>query len=255
MTIFVVSHKDVQRLSELSTPYRALFVGDNKYALRDKYPNSETDDTGDNISAKNPSYCELTALYWIWKNCDDNYKGMVHYRRFFQETSSPESPLLSESDILGILNKYQLIVPKKYPLMTTVKKHYASHHHASDFELLGRAISEICPDYVDDFNECEGYHYFYPYNMLIANRNAFNNYINWMFSVLGYVDDNRTEGNDEVGYQSRWVGFLSERLMSVWLHHNRYSFYECDVPLPEISFKQKMSMQLGEICHQLADSD
>ena len=40
------------------------------------------DNTGDNISKKNPHYNELTALYWGWKNLDVDALGLVHYRRY-----------------------------------------------------------------------------------------------------------------------------------------------------------------------------
>ena len=43
----------------------------------------QKDSIGYNISEKNPYYCELTALYWAWKNLETDYLGLVHYRRYF----------------------------------------------------------------------------------------------------------------------------------------------------------------------------
>ena len=50
----------------------------------------QKDNTGENISNKNAAYCELTGLYWAWKNLDTDYTGLAHYRRHFgKKTKAP----------------------------------------------------------------------------------------------------------------------------------------------------------------------
>ena len=77
--IIVCCHKDDIKAS--SDVYLPLHVGK---AISNKELNITCDNDGENISAKNLSYCELTGLYWAWKNLKDvDYIGLCHYRRYF----------------------------------------------------------------------------------------------------------------------------------------------------------------------------
>ena len=77
--ILVASHKKAEMPED--SMYLPVHVG------RALYPDREfgyqSDAEGDNISIKNPYYCELTALYWAWKNLKADYVGLAHYRRHF----------------------------------------------------------------------------------------------------------------------------------------------------------------------------
>ena len=60
--ILVCCHK--QDIFAKQEPYFPIHVG---RALSQNNLDITGDDTGENISEKNSSYCELTGLYWAWK--------------------------------------------------------------------------------------------------------------------------------------------------------------------------------------------
>ena len=83
LKIAVATHKKFQMPTQAG--YFPLHVGKSRHTQ--KLSEYVGDDTGDNISDKNPFFCELTGLYWAWKNLDSDYLGLAHYRRYFTNTN------------------------------------------------------------------------------------------------------------------------------------------------------------------------
>lgn len=171
------------------------------------------DNIGDNISDKNKSYCELTALYWIWKNDSSEVKGLCHYRRPFK-ISKENIERLYQSDI-DFLVTYPII---NYPSVLNTYKH---DHIIDDYYILRDAIINICPEYLNSFDNVWNGFYYYAYNMFIAKSKYFDSYCSFLFPLLNYCEDHCKD--HENAYQKRYIGFLAERLLKVYLDKNQKS--------------------------------
>ncbi len=170
------------------------------------------DDTGDNISHKNKQYCELTALYWIWKNDTSSYVGLSHYRRHF-ELDEERLMRLACSDIDVVLT----IPIFDFPSVEAV---YRRDHVGKDWSVMMDAIRILYPEYMAAAEEIGQGQFYYAYNMFIMRRTILEKYCNWIFPILSYCEEHCDEKTDI--YQSRYLGFLAEHLMSIYfLYHEK----------------------------------
>lgn len=187
------------------------------------------DDSGDNISIKNKNYCELTALYWAWKNLPADYMGLVHYRRHFTAkglkggkfdrviTSQQLEKVLSGSDIV-------VPTPRNYFIETNYSQ-YVHAHHAIDLDTTRNILSENYPSYIESFDKCMKSTVGHRFNMFIMKREYFNAYCTWLFDVL-FELERRLDISEYSSYDARVFGFVSERLLDVWLGANGLSYVE-----------------------------
>ena len=113
------------------------------------------DNTGDNISDKNPHYSELTGLYWAWKHISSRYVGLVHYRRYFagrRISADPFGRILLESELRPMLRHYRVFVPRKRRyVIETLYSHYAHTHYGTQLDETRNIIREKYPEYLDDY--------------------------------------------------------------------------------------------------------
>ena len=214
------------------------------------------DNTGDNISGKNPFYGEYTFHYWIWKNelihFDNSWIGFCQYRKHWSKNKT-EVKIENISDlnnhilknipedfknyecILGeriFINQFRFSKFIKKNLKTmilnpklflskkkrNIKFHFDMMHGRGN---LNKAIGLL------DHNDREDFNYFVntevsfnPHNMFICNsKKILFQYYDVIFPWLERCE--KVFGFNLSGYDmQRIYGFLAERFMSFWFKKN-----------------------------------
>jgi hypothetical protein len=180
----------------------------------------QPDDVGDNISALNKSYCELTAVYWAWRNLDADIVGLSHYRRYFRGTA--EGPhgarIMSAANAEGLLAANDIVVGRRrHYVVETIESHYRNAHHGEDLDVLRDVVGELAPDFVAGYDRVFAGRSLSLYNMFLTRRETFDRYASWLFAILEETGQRVDVHPDRTAYQRRTMGYLGERLLNVWL--------------------------------------
>lgn len=218
--IIIATHKKYRMPAD--SMYLPLHVGAEGKTGKDGKPldlGYVKDNTGDNISSLNPSFCELTGLYWAWKNLRDDYIGLVHYRRHFSMRRRKEQwdSVLTYMQLNPYLGKIRVFTPgKRRYYIETLYSHYKHTHYSNQLDMVRQIITERYPEYEVAYDRVIKHRFGYMFNMMIMERELLNDYCIWLFDIL-FALGNRIHMAELSDYQGRYYGRISEIIFNVWL--------------------------------------
>ena len=232
MKIYQIGYKPVPYGFWTQEPYLPLQVGTGTTFLPLR------DDTGENIAEWNPVFSENTGIYWVWKNTRSEITGVCQYRR---RIKVPE----------GAFDAYDAVVCHPIRLSATLSQQYSFFHSPKDIDLTTEIIEKYFPDYFSTWSKVLSAHTLYYSNCFVLRRELFDDYCAFLFGILfkylekrgwdtvdrakdGILEDimkkDRASFNG-VRYQCLMGGFLSERLFTCWLEHNREKIRILETPM------------------------
>lgn len=179
-------------------------------ALTDERLGQLCDNDGDNISARNPLYGELTASYYAWKHSRYAVTGIFHYRRVLELTQG-HLDLLKEGTVDAIL-------PLPFVCYPDASGQYGRYLLKPDIEIMMQVLREREGSGFGEVARLLGRPYLYNYNMLAARKEVFDDYCGWMFPLLEEIEY-RCE-KESRNRLPRYIGRAGEVLTSLYFMRN-----------------------------------
>lgn len=209
---------------------------------------------GENISAKNGNYSELTALYWIWKNrllCPSDGIGDCPPDRAEVRSSggleggSSDSQGSGSTDSLGsepsgsagneyyglshyrrilefteddllrlVDNGVDVVLPYPMPYEPDIEEHHRRYLKEEDWKAVRRAVQELQSEYAKAFESILKQKYFYNYNIILARKEVLKEYCEWLFPILERVEELSIPKGAE--RSDRYIGYVGETLATLY---------------------------------------
>lgn len=194
------------------------------------------DNKGDNISLKNPFFCELTGLYWAWKNLKCDYLGLVHYRRYFSldkkkyKTSEEKlKHVLSSDEVNKLLSKSDIILPKQRNYyIENLYDHYKHTMYIEPLDITGEILKEKYPEYYPEFLNLHKRKKAHMFNMFIMKKDILDDYLTWLFDIL-FLLEKKVDSSKYDQFHARFYGRVSELLLDVYIRTNNLKYEEVKV--------------------------
>ena len=207
---------------EIENDYESLYTVPIQVgaALTDRRICDLRDDKGENLSLRNRDYCELSAMYWAWKNDrESEYIGLCHYRRRFV-LDEKQFAFIEEANLDAVYTIPKIIDQGvEYEFVER-----CNHIKIEAWEYLDSILRKDYPDYVEAWEKLKKTDFLITLNMLIMRRDIFDDYCKWLFGVLEGVDRNYADRG--IQPDNRYLGFLGECLTTVYViaHRDRLNF-------------------------------
>ena len=188
----------------------------------------QSDNEGENISDKNPNFCELTALYWGWKNLDTDNIGLVHYRRYLglRHGKDKWDNILTGNEAKDLCLNNNIILPQKRRyFIESLWSHYEHTHDITHLEKTRAIIQQYYGDYLPAFEKVMKRTWGHMFNMFIMKKNLADDYCKWLFDIL-FKLEKQIDFSKLSSFDARLFGRISELLLDVWIEKHNYPYKE-----------------------------
>lgn len=202
---------------ECETPkiegYKDLYVGDLCNYLDE-----------DNINYLNPFLNEATGMYYIWKNCNDEIKGQIQYRKHLSDNGEA----LSYDKIKELLNEYDIVTTTPYAvgngIYLNLRSEIGNDINKKTLDKYYYKLCEIEPELKEYFNTTS----FSPGNMFACRKEIYDNYCEWVFSIMIPLTKQFIKEDMKINNKNRFMAYIFERLLTYWVKKNNLKIITFD---------------------------